>query len=134
MKPLDFQAVNDAPVFVNVAGREYRFPILTRKQLAELSAKWLARERAELLEAAQQTQADPADRLERLRALQEEARGIGFVLARCRCFTCQSDILRASMPGEDEPALGPMQMAELCLAICGWQTDEEGEEADPKAG
>lgn len=125
-----FTAAADAPICRTVKGQTYSFPVLKRRQLGELLAKWAAEDRAALLVRMNEVKADSKDRLDRLSDFDHTSKMIVYLYRNIFQFGRAEEILSASNPSVviDDLPFTPDEIVDIALSVAGYDRLEVGEE------
>lgn len=127
---LDFQTINDAPIVIQTDNASYTYRVLSRRDLAKLSAQWFASDRATIIADAKAAGASAVEVVNLIEQRRDDARSVSWIAGRCQDLNCQADVLQAAADGGDwEPPLKPADMYRLCLAICGLLIEDDGGES-----
>lgn len=136
-----FMAAADAPVCRTVNGQTYSFPLLKRKQLGELLAKWRAEDRVALLVRMDEVKADPKDRLDRLSDFDHISRTIVYLYRQIFQFGRAEQVLAMSQPDVtvDNLPFTPDEIVDIALSLAGYDRlnvgkDESAESDSKKKG
>lgn len=137
---LDFADLSTETVAATIGGKPYSFPMLKRKQIGDLMAKWAAADRGALLKQCQEAGATSAERLEAIHAYDGNAKLLSFFVAGLSNVEHCQEVLVASL-GAAATAIEihPTAVKRLALHVAGFgeydaaESDADEEKPNPKA-